>query len=66
MCITEHCQLQAKLLKVFQNSKQNMMGSEKDVRKEIIQRRHFLAVKAKLLKVFQKCIQNMNVYAKDV
>ena len=36
-----------KLLKVFQNSKQNMMGSVKDVLKERIQRRHFLAAKAK-------------------
>ena len=33
MCITEHYLLQAKLLKVFQNFKQNMMGSTKDVRK---------------------------------
>ena len=35
MCITEHYLLQAKLLKVFQKSKQNMMGSAKDVRREI-------------------------------
>ena len=31
MYITEHCLLQAKLLKVFQNSKKNMMVSAKDV-----------------------------------
>ena len=42
MCIIEHYLLQEKLLKVFYNSKQNMMGSAKDVRKERIQRRHFL------------------------
>ena len=47
MHITEHYLLQAKLSKVFHKSKQNMMGSAKDVRKERIQRRHFLATKAK-------------------
>ena len=47
MCITKHYLLQAKLLKVFQNAKQNMMVSAKDVRKERIQRSHFPAVKAK-------------------
>ena len=47
MCITEHYLLQAKLLKVFQKSKQNMMTSAKDVRKERIQRRHFQAAKEK-------------------
>ena len=31
MCIIEHYLLQAKLLKVFQNSKQNMMVSTKEV-----------------------------------
>ena len=40
MCIRGHYLLQAKLLKVFQKSKQNMMGSAKDVRKERIQRRN--------------------------
>ena len=47
MCITEHYLLQAKLLKVFYNSKQNMMGYAKYVRKERIQRRHFPVAKAK-------------------
>ena len=47
MCITEYYLLQAKLSKVFQKSKQNMMEFAKDVRKEIIQRRHFQAMKAK-------------------
>ena len=46
MCVTEHYLLQAKLLKVFRNFKQNMMGSAKDVQKERIQRRNFLEVKA--------------------
>ena len=40
MCIIEHYLLQAKLFKVFQNTKQNMMGSTKGVREERIQRRH--------------------------
>ena len=39
--------LARKLLKVFHKFKQNMMGSAKDVRNEIIQRRHFPGVKAK-------------------
>ena len=47
MCITKHYHLQAKLLKVFQKFKQNMMESAKDVRKERIQRRHFQVEKAK-------------------
>ena len=47
MCITEHYHLQAKLLKVCQKSKQNMMGSAKDVRKERTQRRHFQVARAK-------------------
>ena len=38
MCITENYHLQAKLLKVFQKFKQNMMEFAKDVRKEGIQR----------------------------
>ena len=47
MCIIEHYLLQAKLLKVFQKYKKNMMGSTKDVGKERIQRRNFLEAKAK-------------------
>ena len=39
MCITKHYLLQAKLLKVFQKYKKNMMGSAKDVRKERIQKK---------------------------
>ena len=39
--------ISAKLLKVFQKFKQNMMGSAKDVRKERTQRRHFQVVRAK-------------------
>ena len=39
--------LKAKLLKVFHKSKQNMMGSAKDVRREITQRRHFQVAKEK-------------------
>ena len=43
----EHYLLQEKLLKVFQKSKQNMMGSAKDVQRERTQRRNFQVVKAK-------------------
>ena len=45
--IIENYHLQAKLLKVFQKYRQNMMVSAKDVRKERIQRRHFPVAKAK-------------------
>ena len=47
MYTIEHYLLQAKLLKVFQNSKQSMTKFAKDVRKGRIQRRHFLAAKEK-------------------
>ena len=39
--------VQAKLLKVFQKSNQNMMGSARDVRKERIQRRHFQVARSR-------------------
>ena len=47
MCITENYHFQAKLLKVFQKFKKNMLGSAKDVRKERTQRRHFPSSKSK-------------------
>ena len=48
MCTIGHYHLQAKLLKVFQKFKQNMMESVKYVQKERTQRRHFQVAKARL------------------
>ena len=47
MYTIEHYHLGAKMLKVLQKYRQNMMVSAKDVRKEITQRRHFQAVGAR-------------------